>query len=108
MFSFFFNYLINIEYDTDKNLIIKKNVKEDTFFDIFAQTVEKYRLCKEVQNTTISKCQTLLEIITLFDILEFYISSSLLLLKTFSIIYSGILYKPLLTSNPAKEVRIEI
>lgn len=45
-----------------------KNVKEHTLFDIFAEILGKYRVSAWFENTTISKYQTLLKMITLFNI----------------------------------------
>lgn len=45
-----------------------KNVKEHTFFDIFFEILGKYRVPVWLKNTSISKCKTLLKMITLFDI----------------------------------------
>lgn len=48
-----------------------KNVKEHTFFDIFSEILGKYRVSVWPKNTSISKCQTLLKMISSLNLCRF-------------------------------------
>lgn len=63
------------------------NVKEYIFFDIFAEILGKYRVSVWFKNISISKCQTLLKMITLFDIFSGFLLHIRLLIMSNIISY---------------------